>query len=372
MLLLTVLISCTKTEDENSVISTKEISDISVNSARGGGSITSFGSLPVLARGLCWSFKENPTIFDSHSSDSVGSSLFTTNITNLNSDSTYYVRAYCINKKDTVYGNQVKFKTLDYIIFNPNLSYGSVTDIDGNVYKTITIGTQTWMAENLKVTHYRNGDSISNVKDSNKWGFFEITYVAYCWFKNNISNKNVHGAFYNWYAATDSRNIAPLGWHVASSDEWETLCKNLYININSTNPYKLRETTTAHWKYLDLEASGTNESGFTALPCGKRDGVNRDGVNYDFMGAGIIAYFWTKTGTMDGSRSVYLNTTIVINSLEYNCRGFSIRCVKDQFIELINIDGCQHAKESGKCNGKGIYPFIPGKLPGTEQGGLTV
>lgn len=324
MLFCTILISCTKTEDNNSMIATKEISDVTVNSAKGGGTITSFGSLPVLARGLCWSFSENPTISDSHSSDSIGSSSFATNITNLNSDSTYYVRAYCINKEDIVYGNQVKFKTQDHILFNPNLSYGSVTDIDGNVYKTIKIGTQTWMAENLKVTHYSNGDSIPNEKNSNKWGFFEIDYGAYCWYKNNSSNKNIQGAYYNWHAATDSRNIAPLGWHVASADEWETLCKNLYITLNSTNTYKLRESTTAHWKYLNSELSGTNESGFTALPCGKRDGIE-----YPFLNVGNGAYFWTKTGTRDGSRAVYLFNTIVIAGLEYNCRGFSIRCVKD-------------------------------------------
>src|SRR5512133_2157241 len=107
------------------------------------------------------------------------------------------------------------------LIFNPNLTYGTVTDIDGNIYKTIAIGTQTWMAENLKVTHYQNGDSISKITDATPWSNLESG--AYCIYLNNSVKGNTYGKLYNWFAITDSRNICPAGWHIPTDTEWETL-----------------------------------------------------------------------------------------------------------------------------------------------------
>ena len=328
-IIILILNSCKKIEIGNSTITTLAVTNIIVNSAIGGGEITSNGSLPVLDRGVCWSFKPNPTISDSHSSDGNGFGLFSSNLDNLNGDSTYYLRAYYININDTVYGNQVKFTTPNYIVFNPTLTYGSVTDIDGNVYKTITIGTQTWMAENLKVTHYRNGDVIPNETDPQKWAWNLSNTGAYCWYKNDILSKNIYGAYYNWYAATDTRNIAPSGWHVASSDEWKVLCNFLFIDFNPSPssdkryPYKLRETTSAHWKDIQLEPVATNESGFTALPAG-RDltlSINRWTDGYE-------TYFWTQSGTVDWPVCVYLSNYIMIFNYETHW-GYNIRCVKD-------------------------------------------
>jgi hypothetical protein len=103
------------------------------------------------------------------------------------------------------------------IIFNPNLTYGSLIDIDGNEYKTISIGTQTWMAENLKTTKYRNGDPIPNVTDDTEWG--KLSTGAYCDYDNIPDNSAIYGKLYNWYAVDDSRNIAPTGWHVPTDKE---------------------------------------------------------------------------------------------------------------------------------------------------------
>jgi uncharacterized protein (TIGR02145 family) len=220
---------------------------------------------------------------------------------------------------------QKKVTSQDSISFNPNLTYGTMTDIDGNVYKTIIIGTQTWMAENLKVTHYRNGDSIPNVKDTTKWGYFEIRTGAYCWYNNNILNKRIYGAIYNWYAASDSQNIAPLGWHVASLDDWQTLMNyvNPTNNIQNLYGYKLRETGTKHWTINNLSnyPTVTNETGFTAI-AGCKNAGQFMGINEDW------AYFWTSTGTSDGSRCIYLGLNIIID-IQGNARGFNIRCVKD-------------------------------------------
>ena len=97
----------------------------------------------------------------------------------------------------------------------------TVTDIDGNVYRTVKIGTQVWMAEKLKTTRYRNGDPIPNVTDNPQW--ISLKTGALCWYKNDEANKATYGSLYNWFAVADSRNIAPVGWHVPSDEEWTTL-----------------------------------------------------------------------------------------------------------------------------------------------------
>jgi uncharacterized protein (TIGR02145 family) len=318
-------ISCEK-ENNYPVITTKSITDITSSTAIGGGIIASNGKLPILSRGVCWSFKHNPTLSDNYSLKSGDIGSFTCEIKNLNADSTYYVKAYYINAKDTVYGNQTKFTTSNYILFNPNLSYGSVSDIDGNIYKTITIGSQTWMAENLKVTHFQNGDEIPNVTDLNKWGFFQITTSAYCWYTNDSNYKSIYGALYNWYAASDSRNIAPSGWHVASKEDWAILSKflNQFNSLQNQNVSKTREPSTAHWLYYDTNAFITNETGLTIVPGGKVAIIP-----WSFMHIGVWAYFWTSDGTGDGSSGVDVGSDISISDMWYNCLGFSIRCVKD-------------------------------------------
>src|SRR5665648_943598 len=98
---------------------------------------------------------------------------------------------------------------------------GTVTDIDGNVYKTVTIGTQVWMAENLKTTKYRNGDPIPNITDATAWT--NLTTGAYCNNNNDANYATTYGRLYNWYAVNDIRNIAPAGWHIPTKAEWTTL-----------------------------------------------------------------------------------------------------------------------------------------------------
>lgn len=97
----------------------------------------------------------------------------------------------------------------------------TVSDADGNVYHTIAIGPQIWMAENLKTTKFRNGDPIPNITDVTAWE--NLTSGAYCYYRNDIVNITTFGMLYNWYAVNDSRNIAPTGWHVPSDAEWSTL-----------------------------------------------------------------------------------------------------------------------------------------------------
>jgi uncharacterized protein (TIGR02145 family) len=200
------------------------------------------------------------------------------------------------------------------ILFNPNLTYGTVSDIDGNVYKTINIKGKIWMAENLKVTHYRNGDAIQNITDSATWA--KLTTGAYCDFSNTAGVSKVYGKLYNETAINDVRNIAPTGWHVASGAE-------LQATVDSYNDYgKLKEANTIHWKSPNTNA--TNENGFTALPCGFRYG------NGGFSGIGEFCYYYG--GGLGNYRFYLSNNSDRLNSIYGNGTtnmGVSVRCVKD-------------------------------------------
>jgi len=205
---------------------------------------------------------------------------------------------------------------------------GTMTDIDGNVYQTVKIGDQWWMAENLKVTHYRNGDAIPNVTSDSDWEY--LTIGAYCNYNNNSSNANTYGRLYNWFAVNDSRNIAPNGWHVPSDAEWKEL--EMYLGMNQTEAdddgwrgtdegNKLR--STSGW---ENDGNGTDDYGFTALP-----GGYRHSSGYFYL-LGDFADFWSSTELsiiFAWSRELICNYALVNRNLSYKQYGFSVRLVKD-------------------------------------------
>jgi len=266
LLLLTV--DCSKNNPTTSALSvaptltTASVSQITQTTIQCGGTITSDGGASIIARGVCWSTNPIPTVADNKTTDGAEIGSFTSSIIGLTASTTYYVRAYATNSAGTGYGNEVSFTTLS--------STGTMTDIDGNVYETVTIGTQVWMAENLKVTHYRNGNTILHIIDWFSW--FTLT-GAYCEYDNDVNNVAVYGRLYNWYAVNDSRYIAPVGWHVPSDAEWLTLVD--YLGGDTVADGKMKEIGTTHW--VSPNTGATNESGFSALPGGYRDyGGNSD------------------------------------------------------------------------------------------------
>ena len=191
---------------------------------------------------------------------------------------------------------------------------------DGNVYKIVSIGNKIWMAENLRATNYRNGDIISNVTDNAAW--VGLSTGAYCWFNNDITNKVTYGALYNWFTVSDSRNIAPEGWHIPSNLEWFELIS--FLGGESVAGGKLKETGNIHWISPNTDAS--NLVGFTALPSGYR---NNMGVYCDLGKYGV---WWTATefNTDNAGSKLVINYTSSIISDSYDKRfGFSVRCVKD-------------------------------------------
>lgn len=205
----------------------------------------------------------------------------------------------------------------DTIYFNPSITYGTMTDQDGNTYKTVTIGSQTWMAENLKVIKFRNGDAIPNVSsligDS-------ITSAAYCNYDNNPDN-STHGRLYNWYAATDSPNVCPYGWHIPSDSEWTTLINYLGEEVAGG---KMKEAGLTHWSSPNTGAD--NSSGFTAIPLGARYGQDL------YFGLGMSTGYWSSTevdSTDAWHRSLSSNYEKVGRYFSKKSFGISVRCIKD-------------------------------------------
>ncbi|MFH1119425.1 MAG: fibrobacter succinogenes major paralogous domain-containing protein [Bacteroidota bacterium] len=197
----------------------------------------------------------------------------------------------------------------------------NITDIDGNVYHSITIGTQTWMVENLATSRYRNGDSIPQVTDSASW--IALTTGACCYYDNSATSGTTYGFLYNWFAVNDPRNLAPEGWHVASREEWNVL--NAFLGGELVSGGKLKETGTAHWNSPNTGA--TDEAGFKGLPGGGR---SLDGI---FNSIGQSGLWWTSTesSTTDAwPRGLSYNSELIFSSfwLDKNS-GFSVRCIKD-------------------------------------------
>lgn len=205
----------------------------------------------------------------------------------------------------------------------------TVTDYDGNVYNTVTIGSQVWMAENLKVTHYNNGVAIPNVTVNTAWS--SLTTGGYCDYNNTPSNSTIYGKLYNWYAVNDIQNLAPIGWHIPTEAEWTTL--TTYLGGVSFAGGKLKEVGTTHWQSPNTGA--TNETGFTALPGGYRYNYG----TYNFLGS--FGYWWTNTeySTLNGwwYNTLY-NSQVVQTNYLTKSYGFSVRCVKDATSGINEID----------------------------------
>ncbi|MCX6159142.1 MAG: fibrobacter succinogenes major paralogous domain-containing protein [Ignavibacteriae bacterium] len=175
----------------------------------------------------------------------------------------------------------VIFMAAIIISFGFNKSISQATDIDGNVYKTVKIGNQEWMAENLNVGHYRNGDVIPQVQDDNEWE--NLRTGAWCYYENEKSNGKTYGKLYNWYAVNDPRGLAPEGWHIPSDVEWNIIID--YLGGGDVAGGKMKAKT----KWESPNTGATNESGFTGLPGGLR---GYDGIFYYI---GKTADFWSSS-----------------------------------------------------------------------------
>lgn len=198
---------------------------------------------------------------------------------------------------------------------------GVISDFDGNQYQTVLIGSQIWMAENLKTTQYSNGDNIPEVTDA-EW--INLTSGAYCNYNNDLVTADTYGKLYNFYIAIDSRNVCPIGWHIPSDAEFKALEDTLGGEMIAGG--KMKEEGYSHWTSPNIGA--TNSSGFSALPAGQR-WINAD---IEFQQLGNAASFWTTTASGDElgwSHSLNTNGTDVFIMNDDNNAGFSVRCIID-------------------------------------------
>jgi uncharacterized protein (TIGR02145 family) len=198
---------------------------------------------------------------------------------------------------------------------------GGMNDIEGNTYQTVIIGKQEWMATNLKTTKFADGEIIQNIINDSEWSHTSIP--AYCWYENNISNKNSYGALYNWYSLNTGK-LCPNGWHVPSDAEWTILVNTL--GGNNVAGGKLKETGTKFW--LSPNEGASNESGFSGLASGNRYG-HKIGP---FLQIGFYSDWWSSTLHIAGtawSRRLHFNTTTVSRNCGDLRAGYSIRCLKD-------------------------------------------
>ena len=214
---------------------------------------------------------------------------------------------------------------------------GTLIDNDGHTYNYRKIGTQAWMTENLRTSKYRNGESISNLTSAADWS--AATLGAWCYYNNDATLGRKYGKLYNWYAVSDNRNIAPVGWHVATDEEWTTLEKYLIANgynyDGSTSGDNYAKTLAATTDWATDSGTGTigndltknNSSGFSALPGGYRASLSGT-----FGGVGFGGYWWSSTEDGMGSawnRGMYYIYSNVYRYLYNKQYGISVRCVRD-------------------------------------------
>ena len=302
-------------------LTTSAASSIAETTAVSGGNITNDGGSLVTQRGICYGTSPSPTTANMTIISGSGTGSFTSNLTGLMANSIYHVRAYAINSAGTVYGNNISFTTTSSGggIFNPNLTYGSITDIDGNNYATIVIGTQEWMAENLHTSKYANGDPIPNVTDVTQWS--NLTTGAWSYFSEGSQYENPYGKLYNWHTVNDTRNVCPLGWHVPSDAEWTVLSD--YLGGESVAGGKMKSTGTQYWL---PNVGATNESGFSGLPGGYSDGFGNFG---GIFGGG----FWWSSSEFDNYyvkyHGLFSDVGAVYDAQETKNSGMSVRCLRD-------------------------------------------
>lgn len=203
-----------------------------------------------------------------------------------------------------------------------------IKDADGNVYTTVTIGTQVWLVENLKTTKFRNGDPIPNLTVFSQWK--TATAAAYCNYENNTGYGDAEGRLYNWFAVNDSRGIAPPGFHVPSREEWQTLVT--FLGGDNAAGGKLKEAGNSSWTAPNTAA--TNESGFKAKAAGIRNTYQF--ATQDFLHRGILGNFWSTTAITNPSNLIsawymHLQYDIAQGSVSFHEKtmGLSVRCVKD-------------------------------------------
>ena len=303
-------------------VNTTSVTNVIPSTALATGEVISEGGQNA-TRGFCYSDTSNPTISNDTIMNGSGVGVYSGILQNLTPSSTYYLRAYATNSLGTSYGNVMSFTT-DSI---PGLrcpGTPTVTDIDGNVYSSVQVGNQCWAQSNLKVSKYRNGDTIPIGLSISAWQ--NTTSGAYAIYNNDPMNDGLYGKLYNHFAVTDSRGLCPTGWHVPSDAEWTTL--ENHLGGLSVAGGKMKRTamqpTPGGWHTPNTGA--TNSSGFTALPGGLRDdsGVFNSRHSYGCWWSSSVS-----SGSLAWSRLLSYGDNPIFRYNDNRSFGFSVRCIRD-------------------------------------------
>jgi len=334
LFVMVILYACTPQGIPNKpTVKTGKIINITATTASCTSKVKADGGQAVTVRGVCWSIAKMPQVSNSKTTDSIGLGEFTSILSDLLPSTTYYVRAYATNANGTAYGEQRSFTTQKEPSFTDSR--------DGKAYKTVTIGEQVWMAEDLAYLPSVVGPATESFTAPYYYVYgYDGTSVATA---KATTNYTTYGVLYNWPAAmngaasSDSnpsgvQGICPSGWHLPSDAEWKQL--EMYLGMTSTQADlmgwrgtavggKLKEEGTTHWDSPNTGA--TNTSGFTALPGGGRGGGR-------FASIGICGNRWSSTEDItEAAWARYLgyDTSLVYRGSYNKEDGFSVRCLRD-------------------------------------------
>jgi uncharacterized protein (TIGR02145 family) len=272
-----------------------------------------------------------PSISGTITSNGSGTGSYVSTLSGLTGSTQYYVRAYATNAIGTAYGAELSFSTAALAPQAcPNTP--TVTDVDGNIYNTVQIGTQCWTQSNLRVSKYRNGSTIPTGLNNSQWG--SGTIGAYAVFNNNSTNDSIYGKLYNGQAVIDSRGLCPTGWRIPTASDFNTLI----VYLDSTADTTCQSCWQSQFAGGELKAltlwhspnsGASNSAGFHALPAGARD------CSGSYISLGTLGAFMTSTnsGGRFANRKLFSNSAGYFaengNSAGFTCNAFSVRCIKE-------------------------------------------
>lgn len=321
-LFLLVLSSCNKNKITIPTIEILGTSGLTSQSVLVQVKLNNPSNVPILEQGVCW-FTTGGMTHDYHfppayrTLENISLTTFSSLILSLQPNTTYYVQPYFLDKNGYHYGNELTISTLDSESspFNPNKNYGSLSDINGNIYKTIEIGNQTWMAENLKVSDFNDGTPIFELQLP--WAFNNLGNPYWCNYNDDVQLDSTLGKIYNSNIVTSSKNVCPTGWHIPTSNDVLILRDNLNVNNPSGS---MKSTGYNYWNSPNNGA--TNESGFSSIGSGERNGFG------SYSGINESAKYWVQN-LKYMSLSFSDGLDLYLNGDDASEKGFSIRCIKD-------------------------------------------
>lgn len=314
-----ILISCRKNPTLPAV-TTDSVTDITSTSAVAYGIIEDDGGAEITSRGFCWSTSQYPSVSDDKTDDGAGTGIFSGTIAGLEPATPYFLRAYAVNSAGITYGDEISFNTE---------AINSVEDIDGNIYPLVTIGEQVWMAENLRVTRYRNGDIIQTGLSGDEWRNITsgaLTIYSHEHIEGMGSDAEVlaaYGALYNWFAVADTRGLCPAGWHVPSDDDWLELA----FYLSDEGHFNKEGRALKSLSGWNNNGNGTDDYGFSALPGGSSS------INKEYYNVGLRGNWWSSTETGNTLYAYQRAMSYAYGFLDRGefrkNNGLSVRCLKD-------------------------------------------